>query len=86
MTYALIIVAKDHPRNPWPQAMHRPLYDMLSDEEVTKLNEGAWLVHLDSSLLFFAGLIEIARKEKLPYQVAFFGEKPLFVSEAKTPA
>lgn len=79
MTYALLIVSKDHPRNPWPQELHTALYERESDEEVTKLNEGAWLVHLDSSLLYFARLVCLVHDQKFPYRVTFFDHKPSFV-------
>lgn len=79
MTYALIIVAKDNPGNPWPDAMHRVLHRMPTVEGVTRLNESAWLVHLDSSLLFLARLVGIAHDEKLAHHVAFFEQKPTFI-------
>ena len=84
MTYALVIVDKALNSRSWPDAMHKPLYDMPKVEGVTRLNEGAWLLQLDSSLLFLAGLIRLAHENNLPHHVAFFAEKPSFVCAPQT--
>ena len=85
MKYALIIVAKDNPGNPWPDSMYRVLHKMPSVEGVTRLNESAWLVRLDSSLLFLSTLIRIAHDDKLPHHVLFFDEEPKFLSTQQSP-
>lgn len=65
--------------------MHPVLYGAQPDEGVTRLNEGAWLVRLDSSLLFLSNLIRIAHEEKLPHRVLFFDKEPSFVATKQPP-
>lgn len=86
MTYALIIVAKADGNNQWPDSMHRVLYKMPLPAGVTKLNESAWLVRLDSCLLFLAGLIQIAHTDKLPHHVLFLEKEPSFFHAPQNPA
>ena len=84
MTYALIIV--EQPRGGWPQSMHRAIYDMPAAEGFEKMNESAWLVHLDNWLLFLAGVVQICQKDGLVHRVAFFEQKPSFISAPFDPA
>jgi hypothetical protein len=86
MTCALITIEKTSPRDAWPQALHGLIYDMNIPEEVTRLNESAWLVPLDSCLLFLARLICICHDEGLRQSVAFFEQKPSFFSAPNNPA
>jgi hypothetical protein len=79
MTYALIIVSKTNPRDPWPEAMHTALYKTQLPGGATRLNESAWLVPLDSCLLFLCRLVCIAHDNNLSHHVTFFEAKPSFV-------
>jgi len=86
MTYALIIVSRAGEQQAWPDELHKVLYKMPLPEGVTRLNESAWLVRLDSCLIFLARLIQLAYDEKLPHHVLFFQDKPAFVSALASPA
>ena len=79
MTYALIIVEKLNHTHGWPDSMHHVLTNMQLPEGVTRLNESAWLINLDSCLLFLSGLVKIVHTEKLSHHVTFFDQKPSFV-------
>jgi len=84
MAYALILVSKSDPRSAWPTDMHSALYTTPPPEGVTRLNESAWLVHLDSSLLFLCRLVCLAHDNKLSHHVTFFESSPSFVSAPNT--
>ena len=86
MTYALIIVAQAAGQNAWPEPLHHLLYKMPIPEGVTRLNESAWLVRLDSCLLFLAGVVRLAHESNLPHHVLFFEKEPAFVSAPQNPA
>lgn len=76
MTYALILVEK--PGRVWPDTMHRALHSMPAHEGFERMNESAWLVNLDTELLFLAGLVQICQTSGLVHHVAFFEQKPAF--------
>lgn len=83
MTYALIIV--EAPKHGWPDSMHRAIRKPPVGEGFERLNESAWLIDLDSRLLFLAGVIQICHTENLVHHVAFFDQKPSFVSAPQDP-
>lgn len=80
MTYALAIVDKEEPKRPWPDDMRFYVHEMPTDAGVTRLNEGAWLLNLDTELLTLSQIVNTARKSKCPVQVLFFDQKPDFSS------
>lgn len=81
MTYALIIVEK--PERVWPDTMHRALHKMPAAEGFERMNESAWLVNLDTHLMFLAGIVQICQTSDLVHHVAFFEQKPSFVCVPK---
>lgn len=81
MTYALILAEK--PANGWPESMFHAIHKMPAAENFEILIEGSWLVNLDTHLIFLSGVIEICRKAKVVHRVAFFEQKPSFVSAPK---
>jgi hypothetical protein len=78
MTFALIIVNKAAPRATWPGEMFYLVHEMPSDAGVTRLNEGAWLLDLDTELLTLAGIVKVAHSCDLPIRALFFDQKPHF--------
>lgn len=84
MTYALVIVEK--PEHGWPDDMHRPIRRMPNVEGVSRLNESAWLIHVDIALKFLSGILHICQTHDLVHHVAFFEQKPSFVTAPQKPA
>jgi hypothetical protein len=78
VTFALVIVDKAAPRATWPGEMFFFVHEMPSDAGVTRLNEGAWLLDLDTELLILAGIVQTAHSCGLPIQALFFDQKPNF--------
>ena len=80
MTYAIAIVDKKSNKSPWPDDMHYYVHEMPTDEGVTRLNEGAWLLNLDTDLLTLSQIVNTARKSGCPVRVLFFDQAPNFSS------
>jgi hypothetical protein len=78
MTFALVIVNKSAPRATWPGEMFFYVHEMPTGEGVTRLNEGAWLLNLDTELLALAGIVQTAHSCGLPIRTLFFDQKPQF--------
>lgn len=78
MTYALIIAEK--PVRGWPDSMYHAIHKMPTAENFEKLNEGSWLVSLDTHLIFLSVIVQICQKESIAHRVAFFEQKPSFTS------
>lgn len=78
MTYALIIVQK--PTNGWPDSMRLALHKMPEAAEFERMNESAWLVNLETQLQFLSGIVQICQGDGLVHHVAFFEQKPSFIS------
>ena len=60
--------------------MHFYTHEMPKDEGVRQLNESAWLLNLDTDLVVLAKMVSIAHDNKLPHQVLFFDQKPVFAT------
>ena len=80
MTYALAIVAKNSQKDQWPDAMRFYVHEMPTDAGVTRLNESAWLLNLDTDLLTLSQIVNTARISGCLVQVLFFDQAPKFAA------
>lgn len=78
MPYALVIVEK--PKHNWPDGLDFYASEMPNEEGVKKIEEGSWLVSLDTDQLALANIIRLAHGAKLRCHTLFFDHKPTFCS------
>lgn len=81
--YALVIVEKPLDIALWPNEMSLLERNTATSIGTTKLPGCSWLIELEKGLSFFGTLLSALDKGKakgLRYSVAFFKEKPEFIS------